>query len=184
MTGDKIDAIDRQTPGFLVEICISRYAGGHCAHHSGIAPDEAADDVAIASVPFRPSIDGEVTHLIEAGRIPGLHNEFGISKSFIQLNMPEDRRILDRPAISTTGQNRGLIEAKAIDVHLFHPVFQAFRDQLCRYRMVAFEGVSTACIIRVMASVSGIEIIIDAIINPLEADCRAEMIALASMIKD
>src|SRR5690349_1620164 len=98
--------------------------------------------------------------------------------------MPQGRRVLEGSAISTTSQNRGLIQAEAIHLHLFYPVLQAFGDQLCHHRMVALERVAAPTIIGIKLLVSGIEGIIDTVVDSFETDRGAQMIAFAGMVKD
>ena len=184
MAGDEIEAVYRHTLCLLVEVRATCNACGGGTYHPRVASDKATDHITVAPVPFRPAIYREVANLIEASRIPRFNKEFGIGEPFIQLNMPQDRRVLDRSAISTPDQNRGLIKAETIHVHLFYPVLQAFRDQLGHDRMVALERVSTPCIIHVILLVLGIKVIIDTVVDPLETDGGSQMIALAAMVED
>ena len=69
-------------------------------------------------------------------------------------------------------------------MHLFCPKFQAVRNQLDPEWMVALEGVSAARIIHITLFVRRIENIIDPVVDTLETDHGAEMIALTGMIKD
>src|SRR5262249_44538438 len=184
MTGDEIDAVRRQASCLLVEVRASCNAGGDRTYHPWIASDKATDRVTVVPVPLGPAIDREVANLVEATGVPRLSDEFGIGEPFIQLNMPKSRRVFEGSAISTTSQNRGLIQAESIYMHLFYPVLQAFCDQLGCDRVVALEGVSAPTIIGIISLVIGIEAIIDTVVDPLETDRGVEMIAFAGMVKD
>src|ERR1700738_5350652 len=104
MAGDEIDAVDRQTPCLLIEVRVACNACGDRTYHSRIASNKATDRVTVAPVPFGPAIDREVANLVEAPGVPRFDDEFGICEPLIQLNMPEDRRVFDGSAISTTSQ--------------------------------------------------------------------------------
>ena len=171
-------------PCRLVEIRASCNARGDLAYHPWITPDKAADIIAVAPVPFGPTITREAADLIEASSIPRLTYDFCLGEHVIQLDMPQDRRVGQGFAISTTGQDRCFIEAEAIHMHLFDPVFQTVRNQLYRNRMVALECIAAATIINIILFVIAIEHIIDTVVDALETDRGAEMIALTGMIKD
>ena len=83
VTRDEIDSVNRYMPCRLVEIRASCNARGDLAYHPWITPDKAADIIAVAPVPFGPTITREAADLIEASGIPRLSNQFGISEHLI-----------------------------------------------------------------------------------------------------
>src|SRR6185436_18776751 len=66
---------------------------------AGIALDERPNVVAEAAVPLDPAIAGERTHLVQAGRVPGLRDQLRAGQDRVGLDVPDDRWPRDRPAV-------------------------------------------------------------------------------------
>ena len=98
--------------------------------------------------------------------------------------MPEHGRIPHRDAIGTAGEDGALVEPEAVDVHLLDPVLEAFEDHLLDDRMVAVDGVAAARVVDVVHLVGGPQVVVDGIVETLEADDRALMVALAGVVED
>src|SRR5690242_8654525 len=81
-------------------------------------------------------------------------------------------------------QNRPLIEAEPVHMHLLDPIAQAIRNQLHHKRMVALARVATTRIIHIVLLVLRVEHIIDLVVDTFETDGGTPMIALARMVKD
>src|SRR5262245_27222982 len=103
-----------------------------------------ADVVAELAVPLLPGIADEAAYLIEAGRVPGLGNQFSAGEQRIRFDVPEHWRIWQRAAEFIARQDRRQIEAESVDVHLGHPVAQAVLDQPADDRLVGVQGVAAA----------------------------------------
>src|SRR5579884_4113492 len=81
-------------------------------------------------------------------------------------------------------QNRPVIEAEPVHMHLLDPIAQAIRNQLHHKRMVALARVATTRIIHIPLLVLRVEHIVDLVINALETDGGTPMIALTRMVKN
>ena len=64
-------------------------------HHPGIAPQERADVVAEAAIPFHPAVARELADLVEPARVPGLGDEPRAGQDRICLDIEQDRRFRD-----------------------------------------------------------------------------------------
>jgi len=83
VAGDEINTIDGQAAGGLVEVGTASNARGSASHQPRIAFDKAAHIVAVAPVPFAPTLAWEAADLIESGSVPGFGDGFGIGQRFI-----------------------------------------------------------------------------------------------------
>ena len=137
--------------------------------HAGVAAHEAAHVVAELAVPLGPALTGgERAHLVEAGGVPGLGDELGVGEHRILGDALEHRRVGQHLAVLAAAEDRGEVEAEAVDVHLRHPVAQAVDDQLADDRVVAVERVAAAGEVAVGAGL-GIEQVVDGVVEPREA---------------
>ena len=99
-----------------------------------VALDEAPDVVAEAAVPLGPAEAREVADLVEPAGVPGLGDDLGVGQLVVELDVPEDRRVVHRAAVRPARQDRGEVEAEAVDVHLADPEAQALGDELLDQR--------------------------------------------------
>ena len=152
--------------------------------HALVALDEAPDVVAEAAVPLRPAEAGEVADLVQPAGVPGLGDDLGVGQLVVELDVPEDRRIVHRVAVRAARQDRGEVEAEAVDVHLADPEEQALGDELLDQRDVAVERVPAARQVRVELLVVGLEVVVDGVVEAAEADRRALVVALAGVVED
>src|SRR5215471_8319635 len=74
------------------------------------------------AIPLLPAVADKGPHLIEAGGIPCLGDQFGAGEDRIRLDIPEDGRIFQRLAAFVARQDRSEVEAKAVDMHLGNPI--------------------------------------------------------------
>src|SRR5579883_678950 len=184
VTSHEIDAVDRQLTAGLVQVGTARQPRSDGSDHTGIAFEEAPDVIAEAAVPLGPAVSGKMADLVETGGVPGLGNDFRIGQVFIELDLPDDRRMGAGNAIFTARQNGAFVEAEAVYVSLADPVAQTFDDQLLRNRVIAVERVPAAAEIHVIAEVPRHQKIITAVVDALEREDRAEVIAFVGVIED
>src|ERR1700738_4060347 len=95
MSGNKIDAVDRQfTIGFK-DVCATGNDVGYSADQifavnvTRITLDEAPDRVAEASIPLSPTIAREVAHFIKPGGIPRFCNDLRVCQNLGQFDLPD-----------------------------------------------------------------------------------------------
>ena len=82
-------------------------------------------------------------------------------------------------------QDRALVEAEAVDVHLLDPVVQAVEDELLHDRVVAVDRVPAAGVVHVVLRlVVGCEQVVGVVVEPLEDDRRAHVVALGGVVED
>src|SRR5215467_14516838 len=110
VTGYEIDALLRLTLFARVDVRTPRQAEGHARGRSIIGFKKSPAVVAEAAVPFLPAIANS--------------DQFYIGEDGIGFDVPEDRRRGHRAALRVAGQDRGEIEAEAIDVHVLDPIAQ------------------------------------------------------------
>src|SRR4051812_7313489 len=92
--------------------------------------------------------------------------------------------MIERRAIFPADQHTGEVEAKAIDVHLAHPIFQTTDQKAGDERMVTIHRVAAPTIVPIETPVVGLEMIKTRIANPLEVDDRTMGSAFGRMIQD
>ncbi len=100
-----------------------------------------------------------------------------------QLDLPDDRRFVEDLAAGAPGQDRRLVEAEAVDVHLLDPVLQALDDQLGDDRMVAHERVAAAGVVVVEPPVGRVEVVVVRVVQPGEGVQRAELVAFVGVVE-
>ena len=145
--------------------------------------DEAAHIVAESAVPFLPAVANEASHLIEAGRIPCLRNQFGAGEDGIRLDIPEHRGSFERAARFVSVENRGEVEAEPIDMHLSDPVSQAVENQAAHDRVVGVQRVPGAAVIGVLRAVL-VEDVVHIVGEAAEAEGRSRRISLGGVVVD
>ena len=149
----------------------------------GLAPPEVADRVAVAAVPLRP-LGREVADLVAAlAHVPGLGDELDLADDRVLLDQVEERRqAVD--LVELAGQRGRQVEAEAVDVHLGDPVAQAVHDQLQRVRVGHVEAVPGAGRVVVVGPVVGHEPVVGGVVDALERQDRAEVVALGGVVVD
>lgn len=86
-------------------------------------------------------------------------------------------------ARALAGQAGGQVKAEAIHMHFLDPVAQAVNDKILHHRMVGVDGVAHAGEILIVARVVGQDVI-DTVINPLETERGAKLVALDGVVED
>ena len=81
-------------------------------------------------------------------------------------------------------QSGGQIEAKAVHVHLENPVTQTIHDQLQNPRMLHVQRVSGARIVHVVARIVRHKAVVGAVVDALERERWAKMIAFRRVVVD
>ena len=180
--GDEVDAGDRPPAGVLVEVGRAGQPRGELAERRLAAP-EVADGVAVGAVPLGP-LRREVADLVAAGPdVPRLGDQLDLADDRVLLHELEERR---EPVdvVELAGQRRGEVEAEAVDVHLGHPVAQRVHDQLQRVGVPDVEGVPGARVVHVVALVVLDQPVVRRVVDALEAQRRAEVVALGGVVVD
>ena len=105
------------------------------------------------AVPFPPGVAYEASHLIKAGRIPCLRNQFGAGEDGIRLDIPENRGRFERATCFVSVENGSEVKAEPIDVHLSDPVSEAVENEAAHDRVVGVQCVTGTAVIGVMRAV-------------------------------
>ena len=85
--------------------------------------------------------------------------------------------------LPVAAEDRRQVEAEAIDVVVVHPVPQAMEDHLADDRVIAVDRVAAAGVVLVVAAAVA-QHVVDAVLQPLEAERRAELVAFAGVVED
>jgi hypothetical protein len=149
VAGDKIDALLCLAFFVLVYIRAPRQPEGHCMSGSVVAFEKPANVVLKSPVPFLPAIADEAPDLIEASGVPGFGNQLDIGEDGVGFDIPKNRWRRHWPAILVASEDQGEIKAKAVDMHLVHPIAEAVEDQPPDNRLVGVQGVAAAGIVGV-----------------------------------
>ena len=150
MAGDEVDALLGLSFLMPEHIRAAEQSCGHGRDRAGVTFQKTTHVVAEATVPLLPCIAHEGADLIEAGRVPGFSDQLGASQQRVRLDIPEHRRVWQRPSRVVAREDRREIEAKAVDVHLGHPVAQAVLNQTPHDRLVRVQGVAAPGIVGVL----------------------------------
>ena len=128
VAGHEIDALLGFTLFSLVNVRAPRQPERQGTDGSIIPFEEGPDIVAKPPVPFLPAVADKTADLVEAGRVPGLGDQLDIGEDRVGFDVPKDRRRCHRAAFLVARQDRGEIEAKAVDMHLANPIAQAVEN--------------------------------------------------------
>ena len=92
------------------------------------------------------------------------------------------RRIGHQLAVAIAVEDRRQVEAKSVDVVVQHPVPQAKEDQLADDRVVAVHRVAATRVVAIRAA-AVFEHVIDAVLQALEAERRAVLVAFGRVVE-
>ena len=95
----------------------------------------------------------------------------------------DHRRIGHQVAVAVAAQDRGQVEAEAVDVVVVHPVAQAVEDHLADDRVVAVDRVAAAGVVAVVLA-AVLQHVVDAVLQALEAERRAVLVAFGRVVED
>ncbi len=148
-----------------------------------MAAPEVAHRIAVDAVPLRPQ-DGEVADLIAAGTdVPRLGDELDLRQHRVLVDRVEERaEAVD--VVQLACQRAGEIEAKAVDVAVDDPVAQRVHDQPQDARVDWVEAVARAREVHVEARVVGHQAVVRRVVDALERQHRAEVVALRGVVVD
>ena len=169
-------------PVVLVEVARAGQARGELADRRLAAP-EVAHDVAVDAVPLRPQ-DREVADLVAAGPdVPRLGDQLDLGEHRVLVDDVEERR---QPVdvVEAARERRGEVEAEAVDVALDRPVAQRVHDHPQRARVLGVERVARARVVHVVVLVVGHEPVVGLVVDALEGQHRAEVVALGGVVVD
>ena len=180
MGGDEIDA----GPGLAAAV-VENVARGAKARSErarrGLAAPEIAHRIAEFVVPLGPA-RREATHLISARTaIPRLGDQLDRAQLRVLAAGLEEPALIIEPA-GLAGENRAEVEAKAVDMRLARPIAQTVGDHLDHPHVVEVERVPGSRVVYVITRVVGQQPIIRGVVDALERQGRAELVAFGSMI--
>ena len=178
----KLMLANGRRPGVLVEVRRPGEPRGELAQRRLAAP-EVADGVAVGAVPLGP-LRREVADLVAArADVPRLGDQLHLADDRVLLHELEERR---QPVdvVELAGQRRGEVEAEAVDVHLGDPVAQRVHDQLQRVGVPHVEGVPGAGVVHVVLRLVLDQPVVRRVVDALEAQRRAEVVALGGVVVD
>ena len=180
--GDEVDRRERVAAVALVEVAGAGEARRELVHARLPAP-EVAHRVAIDAIPLRPQ-DREVADLVTArADVPRLGD---------QLHLGQDRVLVDDveeageavDVVELARERAGEVEAEAVDVALVDPVAQRVHDQPQHARMDGVERVPGAREVHVEVRVVGHEPVVAPVVDALEGQHRAQVVALGGVVVD
>ena len=123
-----------------------------------------------------------MAHLVQAGGVPRLSDQRRLPQDRILGDLFDDGRVRQHRAVLATTQDGGEIEAKAVDVHLRHPIAEDVDDQLPHPGVVAIQRVPAAGVIAVGACV-GVDQVVDRIVDAAERMRRPPLVPLRCVIQ-
>ena len=147
------------------------------------AAPEVAHHVAVHAVPLRPQ-DGEVADLVAArADVPRLGDQLDLGEHGVLVDRVEERaEAVD--VVELAGQRARQVEAEAVDVALDHPVAQRVHDHPQRARVDGVERVARAREVHVEVRVVGHQPVVADVVDALEGQHRAEVVALGGVVVD
>ena len=181
--GNEVDRGDWRASGVLVEVRGARDAGGELAQRRGLAAPEVAHRVAVLPVPLAPQ-GREAADLVAAlADVPGLGDELDLGEHRVLVDDVEEGGELVHLG-ELAGQGRGEVEAEAVDVHLRDPVAQRVHDELEDGRGAHEQGVARARRVEVVLLVAVDEPVVGGVVQALEGQRRAHVVALGGVVVD
>jgi hypothetical protein len=137
----------------------------------------------VLPVPLRPH-RREVAHLVAAfADVPRLGDQLHLAHHGVLLDEVEKgRQAVD--VVELAGQRGREVEPEAVHVHLGHPVAQRVHDQLEAARVAGVEAVAGTRGVVVVARVVGRQAVVRRVVDALEAQHRAEVVALGGVVVD
>ena len=115
--------------------------------------------------------------------VPRLGDQLDLADDRVLLHeLEEGREPVD--VVELARQRRGEVEAEAVDVHLGDPVAQRVHDQLQRVRVAGVERVPGAGVVHVVLRLVVDEAVVGGVVDALEAQRRAEVVALGGVVVD
>src|SRR5262249_58575783 len=115
---------------------------------------------------------------------PGFGDEWQSGERTRQLDVPGERRVREHDSQVAAREDARQVEAKAIDVHLLHPEFEAVDDERTQQWMIAIDRVAGAGEVEIAAAISRIEVIDHFVGATPEIDPHAVTAAFPGVIED
>ena len=147
------------------------------------AAPEVAHHVAVDAVPLRPQ-DGEVADLVAArADVPRLGDQLHLREHGVLVDRVEERaQAVD--VVELARERAREIEPEAVHVALGDPVAQRVHDQPQRARVDGVERVARAREVHVEVRVVGHQPVVAGVVDALEGQHRAEVVALGGVVVD
>ena len=180
--GDEVDRRERVAAVGLVEVAGAGQARGEVGDARLPAP-EVAHHVAVHAVPLRPQ-HREVADLVAArADVPRLGDQLDLAEHGVLVDRVEERaQAVD--VVELARQRAREVEAEAVDVALGDPVAQRVHDQPQHARVDRVERVARAREVHVVARVVGHQPVVAGVVDALERQHRAEVVALRGVVVD
>jgi hypothetical protein len=86
--------------------------------------------------------------------------------------------------VQLAGERRRQVEAEAVHVHLDDPVSEAVHDELEHVRMAHVQAVAGPGVVRVVARLVGDEPVVGGVVEALQGQHRAQMVAFRRVVVD
>ena len=182
MTGQEVDRRVVTAVGRVIEILGAGQTVSCCPCEVAVALEEAAEVVAVLSVPFRPAVPArEAADLIQSAGVPRLGDQLGRAEDRVERKALEQRRLIHRRAVLVASEDGREVKAEAVDFIFGHPVAQAVLDEVAHDRVVAVEHVAAAAEIVVLAV--GREHVVDVVVQSLEREEGTLFVTLGGVVE-
>ena len=180
--GDEVDRRERPAAVVLVEVARAGEALGELGDRRVPAP-EVADAVAVDAVPLRPE-DREVADLVAARPdVPRLGDQLDLREHRVLVDRVEERReAVD--VVELARERRGEVEPEAVDVAVDHEVAERVHDQAEHARVHRVQRVARPGEVHVVPPVVRHQPVVGGVVDALEAEHRAEVVALGGVVVD
>src|SRR6185437_3327798 len=179
--GEKVDAVARLATGEIVNLGRTRNLAGECTDLARLAAPELADIVAESIVPLAELLAELADSVAARAWIPRLRDELALAQDRIRLDELQHLRVGIEARLAA--EHGGKVEAEARHAHFLDPVAQTLDHQPLHGRMIAAQRVAGAGIVDQHLLAVDLDMSVVGLgVEPLEAQDRAGIVALAGMV--
>ncbi len=183
MRGDEVHARRRAAAVALVQVRAAEQPRADLRGPPALAAPEGAHRVAVLAVPLAPA-HREVPHLVAAlAQVPRLGDQLHALQRRVLVHHGEEAAEAVH-LVEAAREGRREVEAEPVDVHLGDPVAERVHDQTQRLRVTDVEGVPRARVVEIEARVFRDEAVVRPVVDALEAQRRAFVVALGRVVVD
>ena len=183
MGGDEVDARPRLAAAAVEQVARTRDAARELRQHAVVALPVGADRVAELVVPLGPA-RRELADLIAArADVPRLGDQLDAAQHRVLAAHVEEAAALVE-AVRLAGEDRGKVEAEAVDAHFVDPVAQRIRHHLEHPRMRQVHRVPGAGVVDVVALLVGQQPVVIGVVDALLGERGAQFVAFGGVIVD
>jgi hypothetical protein len=182
VSGDEIDAGPGAATLMVEHVRRRDETRCQCRDRRFAAP-EITRGITELVVPFRPA-GWETADLITTGAdVPGFGDQLHCRQQWVLIDGFQEAALFGE-AVDFARQDGAEIEAEAVDMHLPHPVAQAVRHHLDDAGIGQVDCVAGAGVVDVIARLVRHQPIIAGIVDALEGQGRAKLVAFGGVIID